>query len=552
MTGRSVRAPAARLRRGAALLAAVLATAACSDGSILDPDCPPVAGRVAPSTAVAPESARLPSRGSSYEAAFREAGEDFGVPTELLRAVAWEETRWQMVRGEEEFPGRPPAFGVMALRGDRLARGAALAGVSAEAARTDARANIRSAAALLDSLADAAGLDRSELASWAPAVAEFSGIELAAGRDAYLRRGVYGALGVSLPRDAGGGAPGTPPGPSADHVPFHECPEGPDDPDPDPDPGADDPEAIWRPSPNFDARPADGTGDVHMVIVHTCEGNYAGCWSWLTNPASEVSSHYVVNEEGTEISQLVREEDRAWHIAASYDCALNHGHDCRLNGVQGNHFTVGIEHAGFASQDSFPAGQVEASAALVCRVSQRTGMPRDYRHVVAHGRLQANRTDPGLSWPWADYVTSIQRHCGETVVDDSSAFHDGDVARVDVPAAWTATDQTPGYYAGGYRWAPTWPSSDDALVFSFRLEEPGSRTVEARWTEGGNRSAAARYHVLTAAGDTLATVERDQRKGGGAWRELGSWSFPAGWNEVHLSRRGASGSVVVGDAVRVR
>lgn len=550
MTGLSARAPGARRRRGAALVAAVVATAACSDGSILDPDCPPLAGRVSPSASVASSSPRLPSRGSPYEAAFRKAGEDFGVPAQLLRAIGWEETRWQMVRGQEEFPGRPPAFGVMALRGERLTRGAALAGVSFEAARTDARANIRSAAALLDSLADAAGIARSELTSWAPAVAAFSGIEGAAGRDAYVRRGVYGALGVSLPRGAGDGDPTSPPGASADHAPFHACPRDPDDTDPDP--GADDPEAIWRPSPNFDARPAGGTGDVHTVIVHTCEGNYTGCWSWLTNPVSEVSSHYVVDEEGTEVSQLVREEDRAWHIAASYDCMLNHRHDCRLNGVQGNHFTVGIEHAGFASQDSFPTGQVEASAALVCRISQRTGMPRDYRHVVAHGRLQANRTDPGPNWPWTEYVTSIQRHCGETVVDDSSAFHDGDVARVVAPSAWAATDQTAGYYAGGYRWAPTSPSADDPLVFSFRLEAPGSRTVQVRWTDGGNRSAAARYHVLDAAGDTLATLERDQREGGGAWQDLGSWSFPAGWNQVHLSRRGPSGSVVVGDAVRIR
>ena len=289
-----------------------------------------------------------------------------------------------------------------------------------------------------------------------------------------------------------------------------------------------------------------------MVVVHTCEGNYEGCWSWLTDPSSGVSSHYVVDEEGTEISQLVREDDRAWHIAATYDCARNHDHDCWLDGVQSNHFTVGIEHAGFASEDSFPASQVDASAALVCRISRGTGLPRDYRHVVAHGRLQDDRTDPGPNWPWTEYVTSVQRHCGETVVDDSPAFHDTDVARVEAPSAWTATDRTPGYYAAGYRWAPTSETADDPLVFSFRAREAGTRTVEVRWTDGTNRSAAARYGVVTGGGDTLATVELDQRTGGGAWRELGRWSLPAGWHRVVLSRRGPSGSVVVGDAVRVR
>src|SRR5436309_15695484 len=87
-----------------------------------------------------------------------------------------------------------------------------------------------------------------------------------------------------------------------------------------------------------------------------------------------------------EISQLVHERDRAWHIAATYDCTLNRGHDCWLNGVQSNDFTVGIEHAGFASQDSFPASQLEASAALACDVTRDRGIPRDWQHIVGHGQ----------------------------------------------------------------------------------------------------------------------------------------------------------------------
>src|SRR5687767_5352347 len=74
---------------------------------------------------------------------FEAAAREFGVPSALLKAVAFAETRMQMVRGDTEFEGQPPAFGVMALRGERLTRGAALAGVSIEAVQLDARANIR-------------------------------------------------------------------------------------------------------------------------------------------------------------------------------------------------------------------------------------------------------------------------------------------------------------------------------------------------------------------------------------------------------------------------
>src|SRR5206468_2394251 len=114
-----------------------------------------------------------------YDSIFRAAGGEFRVAPELLAAIGWVETRWQMVRGAEEFPGRPAGFGVMALRGAALDRGAALAGVTPDAARRDPRANIRAAAALLAAYAAEAGDD------WDAATARFSEIDLPAGRGAY-------------------------------------------------------------------------------------------------------------------------------------------------------------------------------------------------------------------------------------------------------------------------------------------------------------------------------------------------------------------------------
>jgi N-acetyl-anhydromuramyl-L-alanine amidase AmpD len=463
----------------------------------------------------------LQARSSPYDAAFAAAAAEFGVPADLLRAIGWVETRWQMVRGQEEFPGRPPAFGVMALRGAALERGAALAGVSSAAVRTDPRANIRAAAALLAAYAGEARGD------WAAAAQRYSEIEVPEGRAAYARDvsrlwGGPSATAAVDPCPPGGGAP--------DYT-----------------------AALWRPSPNFNQRPADSTGAMHAVIIHTCEGNYPGCWSWLVNPISQVSAHYVVNEDGSEISQLVREPDRAWHIAALYDCDLNRGHECWLDSVQSNHFTVGIEHAGFASQDSFPASQIEASAALVCDLTKDRGIPRDWQHILAHGQLQPeNRTDPGPNWPWITYVHRIQAHCDELVVDDSAAFNDPGAAAAAVPAAWLATDATPDYYGGGYRWASTSPGATDGAVFMFRVGAAGPHTLDVRWTSGSNRSPRAEFVVLSGAGDTLATTRVDQTTGGGQWHTLGTWTFPAGWNRAVLLRRDSAGFVVTADAVRVR
>src|SRR5207249_268407 len=98
---------------------------------------------------IAAEQAAPLARPSPFDSVFQAAGAEFDVPPALLTAIGWVATRWQMVEGREEFAGRPPAFGVMALGGTALERGAALAGVSVEAGRRDAAANIRAAAALL-------------------------------------------------------------------------------------------------------------------------------------------------------------------------------------------------------------------------------------------------------------------------------------------------------------------------------------------------------------------------------------------------------------------
>lgn len=376
-----------RLRLLLPLAAALLAACGDNGPSIIDPECDR-----GPALSLAPAP---PPASSPYDAVFARAGSEFGVPADLLRAIGYAETRWQMVRGAEEFPGMPAAYGVMALRGERLERGAALAGVTVDAARVDPEANVRAAAALLRAHADELGVGGDDPDAWAPAVARFSGIASPEGRDGYGRDAVLAALpdraaAARASRSAAADPCGTPTAPVDGYA-----------------------GAVQRPSPNYNDRPSGETGRVQMVVVHSCEGAYAGCWSWLASPQSGVSAHYVVREDGGEITQLVPESKRAWHIAARYDCTLNGSHACgTLNDVQSNHFTVGVEHAGFASQTSWPAAQVDASARLVCDVTKRHAIPRDRFHVVSHAQLQPyNRTDPGPNWPWTDYLNRIDSHC---------------------------------------------------------------------------------------------------------------------------------------------
>jgi N-acetyl-anhydromuramyl-L-alanine amidase AmpD len=546
--------------RAPALALAVFLLAGCSADRALEPCVEAAAG----GAGYAARAMLLPA--SPFDDAFSAAAAAHDVDVALLKAIAWTETRLHMVvpegqhepgghQAEHDHHGQPPAWGVMALRGERLERAARLAGVTIGDAQRSPAANIHAAAALLAAEAHDAGLAKLAAAAWAPALAQFSGIDLPAGRAAFAQQVLLAAGLSQVGRvEAGGSGAGSaargavgPVGSRSGHCPEDRPPPLP--PLPPPAPAG----TVWRTSPNFDTRMADAGGRVGMVIIHTCEGSYVGCWSWLTNPTSRVSAHYVVDEDGAEISQLVDEPQRAWHIGARYDCTLNRGRRCDLNDVQSNHFTIGVEHAGFASQTTFPTNQVDVSARLVCGVTQRHGIPRDGQHIVAHGQLQPwNRTDPGPNWPWIRYLALVQRHCGETLVDDDAAFNDPAHARVTASDVWTVSSATHGYHGGGYRWAPTHPERDDALVFEFLVEQAGARVIEARWTAGTNRSPAARFTLRDPAGNVIAAAEHDQRLYHDEWRPLVTAELVPGWHRVELSRRGAAGSVVIADAIRVR
>lgn len=535
------------LRKLSSAVSAAMLLAACSDQNISNRT----------SDAPTEEASNALSRAASaprseLDIAFEEAADEFDVPASLLKAIGFVETRWQMVEGQEEFEGVSPAYGVMALRGDRLMRGARLAGVSAEEVKLDALSSIRAAAALLSESAAEQRINRSDLGAWAPIVAEASGIEQREAQASYVHDEIYRVLreGAVVETEAGlvgslmpiGGLEPQFALPSSSQLVA----------------GPDYPAAIWRPSPNYNARPAGSIGVPGMVVIHTCEGSYSGCWSWLTNTAAGTSAHYVVNESGSEVSQLVDESNRAWHIGATYDCAKNGGVECWRNGYSSNHFTIGIEHGGFASQASWPLGQIDASAKLVCNITKDNGIPRDKFHIVAHGQLQpVDRTDPGPNWPWTDYINKIKSHCGDvggstgTIIDSNNSNNDTSNHYLSLSANWTASTSVAGYYGSGYYWASTAAVSDGASFF-FYLPAAATKTVSAWWTAGADRSTGAPFVMFNASGTNLGTVNANQQINGGKWNTLGTFSFNAGWNKVVLSRWVPTGFVVVADAIRIQ
>jgi N-acetylmuramoyl-L-alanine amidase len=469
-----------------------------------------------------------------YDDDFARAARVSGVPADLLAAVAYVETQFQDVAGEEEHEGRPAGVGLFALWGENLVAD---------------DASIDGAAARLAQLATGLGVTGDDLAAWAPVLEAFSQNPDDESRAAYAND-VMRVLkdGVKVIGEDGA---------TVGSIEAH--PEIVVDPIGIPRAATDYPSAIWRSSPNFNSR--NGT-PVSLVVIHSCEGNYAGCWGWLRNTQAQASAHYVVKENGGEITQLVREANRAWHVAAAYECSRAGNQQCNRNGQSTNNFSVGIEHAGFASQASWQNGLIEASAKLTCDIAKGHGVPRDRNHIVSHGQLQPwNRTDPGPNWPWSHYVDRVRDFCGDNgggggggaaiIVDSNNGNNNAAVAKIELTGTWTSTSGTPGYYGSGYYFANTAATSAPA-TFWFHLDTAQTRSIDAWWTAGTNRAAAAPFIAYNAAGTELGRRSVDQRGSGSQWVTLGTWNFSAGWNKITLSRWTTPGAVVVADAVRVR
>jgi len=477
---------------------------------------------------------------------FARASRATGVPADLLAAVSYVETQWQMVAGEEEHEGKPAGVGLFALWGENIVAGFDLAAI-----RTDPTANITAAATRLARLAQALGVAGDDLAAWTPVLAAFSQNPDDHSRYAYAEDVLRVlAEGVRVTAEDGTLIASIDP-----HAEIVVDPVG------IPRAATDYPGAIWRGSPNYNSR--NGT-PVSLVVIHSCEGNYAGCWGWLANSQAGASAHYVVKESGAEITQLVREASRAWHVAAAYECSRAGNTQCNRNGQSTNNFSVGIEHAGFASQASWQTGLIEASAKLTCDITRDQGIPRDRNHIVSHGQLQPwNRTDPGPNWPWAHYIDRVRAHCGDgggggggggggaIIVDSNNANNNQAVAKIELTGTWTASSSTSGYYGSGYWVAQTQETSAPA-TFWFYLSAAQTRTIDAWWTTGTNRASGAPFIAFNAGGTELGRRVVDQQGSGSQWVTLGTWNFTAGWNKVVLSRWAPAGQVVIADAIRVR
>lgn len=170
---------------------------------------------------------------------------------------------------------------------------------------------------------------------------------------------------------------------------------------------ADYPPALWNPAASCNYSTSRGAA-ISAVVIHDVEGSYAGCISWFQNCNSGVSAHYVIRSSDGQITQMVLEQHKAWHVGSH------------------NSYTIGIEHEGYQAQPGwYTTAMYTASANLVKDIcSSGYGINpatcyngpscsgicelSSYYKIKGHQHYSGQtHNDPGPYWNWSTYYNLI-------------------------------------------------------------------------------------------------------------------------------------------------
>lgn len=145
-----------------------------------------------------------------------------------------------------------------------------------------------------------------------------------------------------------------------------------------------------RVSPNFGPR-REGARPEFIILHYTGMETGEAAEAWLCDPISEVSSHYLVHEDGA-ITQMVRESDRAWHA----------GKGSWRGETDVNSSSIGIEIVNpghVLGYHDFTDAQVGAVISLCRDIVERHDIRPE--NVLAHSDVAPGRkVDPGEKFPW--------------------------------------------------------------------------------------------------------------------------------------------------------
>lgn len=150
-------------------------------------------------------------------------------------------------------------------------------------------------------------------------------------------------------------------------------------------------EIVRRASPNHEQRRNGRTPD--MIVLHytaTVTGETA--LKWLCHRESKVSSHYLIECDGT-IFQMVEERERAWHAGLAHWAGEHDINSCSIG--------IEIQNSGHDGDcPAYPDAQMRALEALCGEMVARYKVRPE--RVLGHSDVAPLRKiDPGEHFDWA-------------------------------------------------------------------------------------------------------------------------------------------------------
>ena len=178
------------------------------------------------------------------------------------------------------------------------------------------------------------------------------------------------------------------------------------------------PGATFVPAASCNYTSGRGGVTISSVTIHYTQGTYAGSIAWFQNCSAKASAHYVIRSVDGQVTQMVPEADKAWHVGVA------------------NSYTIGIEHEAYGNIYSyFTMNMYQSSANLVKNICSRRPNINPHRvfyrdtlddgtvlnyglhslggatactHIRGHQHYPSQtHTDPGQYWNWNLYYKLI-------------------------------------------------------------------------------------------------------------------------------------------------
>lgn len=203
------------------------------------------------------------------------------------------------------------------------------------------------------------------------------------------------------------------------------------------------PNAVFVPAASCNYTSGRGGATVSSVTIHYTQGTYSGSIAWFQNCSASASAHYVIRSVDGQVTQMVPEADKAWHVGVA------------------NSYTIGIEHEAYGNIYSyFTMNMYQSSADLVKNICSRRSNINPhrvfYRDTLDDGTVlnygvhslggatactqirghqhypSQTHTDPGQYWNWNLYYKLINDNpTVTTATSETGTFTDSGGAASD-------------------------------------------------------------------------------------------------------------------------